>query len=288
MKKVLCIGSAGFIGSAYAKEIQKRGYQVINYDLPECNILDEKTLLRKVQQSDIVIHFAAMADVTVCIKEQDATFETNVRGTYNVAKICAQEYKPLIFISTCCVYGNSLDTVEVEDTTTPQAAEPYAVSKVAGEYILRGMPHLRYCTLRIGTVYGVGMREALFTYITLDRVRREEKIYIDGDGTQSRQLIYIDDLVDGIVRATKKIEEMPNGSIINLCGVESTSALDTMFVSQDVVGKKAIFEHREQRYGQTFHENISTEKAYKLLGWMPKTKFKDGMEYTFRTDPRFK
>jgi nucleoside-diphosphate-sugar epimerase len=138
MKKVLCIGGNGFIGSAYGCELSRHQFEVINYDLPEYSILDEKKLFNMIRQVDIVIHFAAMADITVCIKKLDETFETNVRGTYNVAKLCAQEYKPLIFISTCCVYGNSLDDLETEDYTAPKAAEPYACSKVAGEYILRG------------------------------------------------------------------------------------------------------------------------------------------------------
>lgn len=287
MKKVLVIGGSGFIGSAYSREIENRGFKVINFDLPDHNILDMKDLMFKVRQSDIVIHFAAMANVVECFRQQDETFDVNIRGLYNVAKACCIDYKPLIFISTCCVYGNSLDEVEDEEKTCPKAAEPYAVSKVAGEYILRGMPYLRYTILRIGTVYGPGMREALFTYITLDRILNEEKIFIDGDGSQSRQLIFIDDLVDGICRATEKVEELPNGMVFNLCGIEKTSAIETMRVSEQVVGKQAIYDHREQRYGQTFHENISIERAREFLGWEPTTKFYDGMKYTFKNDPRF-
>ena len=113
MKKVLVIGGSGFIGGAYSKEIQKRGFQVINYDLPEHNILDEKDLLFKVKQADIVIHFAAMANVVECFDMQEETFNVNIRGVFNVARACCSECKPLIFISTCIVYGNSHDDVEV-------------------------------------------------------------------------------------------------------------------------------------------------------------------------------
>jgi nucleoside-diphosphate-sugar epimerase len=289
MKRILCIGGKGFIGSAYCKEIIKHDLDVIPYDLPECNILDENTLRRKIRQVDIVIHFAAMANVVECLKMQDETFDVNIKGTYEIAKVCSQEYKSLIFISTCCVYGNSIGGgVECEYSTSPQAAEPYACSKVCGEYILRGMPDLKYMILRLGTVYGPGMREALFTYITLDGIRRGKKIYIDGDGTQTRQLIFIDDLIDGICKATKKIDEFPNGQMFNLCGLEKTSALDTLYVSEDIAGKKATWEFREQRYGQTFHENISTQRAYRLLNWFPRTTFREGMKYTYENDQRFR
>jgi nucleoside-diphosphate-sugar epimerase len=87
---------------------------------------------------------------------------------------------------------------------------------------------------------------------------------------------------------TEKIDELPSRIVLNLCGKEHTSAMQTVFAAEEVIGRRAIFEHREQRYGQTYHENISIENAKKFIGWEPKTKFKDGMAYTYSTDPRFK
>ena len=288
MKSILVTGSYGFIPSAYVREIRKRGFGVIEYDLPDSNILDVDNLREHIKRADIVIHFAAVADLNESAANQDKNFDVNIRGTYNVASICCQEYKPLIFISTCCVYGNSLDDIQLEEKTAPQAREPYACSKVAGEEILKGMPYLRYMILRIGTVYGPGMREALFTFIALDKVNKGETITIHGDGLQSRQLIFIDDLVDGMARATEHFDGVPNCSIINLCGIEHISALDTMFVAQDVVGKRAMWEHGEQRYNQTWKENVSIERAWDYFRWTPATNFVDGMRFTFKNDKRFK
>ena len=287
--KILLTGADGFIGKRVSDALVKNGHSVFGYDLPDYDITDEEQFKNVIRTFDpgTIIHCAAMADVTKCIVMMDETFECNIRGTYNIAKHCAINDKHMIFISTCCVYGNSLDDLEIEHKTAPQAAEPYAVSKIAGEAIIRGMPNLSYCMLRIGTVHGPGMREALFTYIALDRVKNGKLIYIDGDGEQTRQLVYIDDLVDGIVRATEKGRDL-NGQIINLCGKEKTSALETVLVAEKVVGKAANIQHREQRYGQTFEENISIAHARKLLGWDPKTSFFDGMKKAYELDPRFK
>ncbi len=284
---VLVTGGHGFIGSKYIKEMLLRGHSCYPFDLPNHDILDESDLRHAIGMHDMVVHFAAMADVTVCIKEQLKTFDVNVKGTFNIARMCAEMKKKFIFISTCCVYGNSLDEVEVEDTTQPQACEPYAVSKVAGEALIKGVPHLEYVMLRIGTVYGPGQRDALFTGICLNNLRDDKTIYIDGDGTQTRQLVYIDDLVDGIVKASEKFDEIKFHTI-NLCGEEKTSAVDTVNVAERVAGKKAKREHRGQRYGQTFEENISIEKAKRLLDWVPRRTFEKGMAETFEKDGRYK
>lgn len=287
MKKILVIGGNGFIGGAYMRFMGEAGFNVVSYDLPQ-SILNFYELLKAILDCDMVIHFAAMANIVECFNMQDETFDVNIRGTYNVGKACVLCDKPLIFISTCCVYGNSLDSIEMEFKTAPMAREPYACSKVAGEYILRGMLGLQYMILRIGTVYGPGMREALFTYICLDRILKGQKIYIDGDGLQTRQLIHIDDLICGIASATVKLPKLENGRIYNLCGIEKTSALQTMQVSEHIVCKRAVWEHREQRYGQTMNESISIHKAESELDWTPKIKFIDGMTHTYYNDPRFK
>ena len=285
--RILVTGGSGFIGSKYVLEIEQLGHTCEVFDRPEHDIMDTIDFRLALKDCDLCIHFAAMADVTVCIKEQLQTFNINVLGSFNIGRICAEENKPLINISTCCVYGNSLDEVQNEDTTQPKAAEPYAVSKVAVEALLQGIPNLHYTNLRIGTVYGPGQRDALFTGICFNHLRDDKTIYIDGDGKQTRQLVYIDDLVDGICKATIKHQELKKETI-NLCGIEHTSALDTIDVAEVVTGKKAKREHREQRYGQTFKENISIKKASELLGWKPTRTFLEGMRETYEKDARYK
>lgn len=286
-EKLLVTGGKGFIASAYIREMELCGYECIIYDLPENDILDRIGLRLAIEKADIVVHFAAIADVGICIVEQDKTFDVNVRGTYNIASLCAEYDKKLIFISTCCVYGNSLDRLEDEYTTNYQCKEPYAVSKVAGEAIIKGVPNLQYVIVRVGTVHGEGARNALFTSICLNHLMDDEIIYLDGQGSQQRQLIYIDDLILGIKKITYKFDEVKS-EIFNLCGKEKISAIDCIEVAEKVTGIKATIMTREQRYGQTYRENISIANAKDRLDWIPQISFEEGMKSAWMNDPRWK
>jgi len=289
--KILVTGSNGFIGSAYCKKMRSQGHQIVHYDLPHKDILWTHQMDQdfKDEKPDLVVHFAAMADVNVCYKYQRQTMDVNIIGTYNVAEACVNHGIPLIHTSTCCVYGNSLDKEENEFTTNPQAREPYACSKVACEYILRGMPGLHFVALRIGTVYGVGMRDALFCYIALNNTARGFPVYINGTGEQVRQFVYLDDLIDGYKRVSDcfAVNGIKSGSIFNLCGREAVSVNHVVRVAESITGKKAQTINREERYGETYRENISIDYAQNILGWRPKTPFLDGMNYTFNHDERF-
>lgn len=277
---ILVTGSNGFIGKAFCEKIKGK-FDYVKFDLPQADILkinDWKTL----QDVKMVVHFAAIADLNDSIADQDKNFEVNIRGTYEVAKFCVKRHIPLIFISTCCAYGNSGDEVEFEDSTIPSTIEPYACSKMAGEYILRGMPYLNYVILRIGTVYGPGMRKELFNYIAFNKNINDEPIFVNGDGRQTRNYIYIDDLVEGIYSTVKNFDKVRRQTI-NVCGNESISILDTLRVVQEITGKpyKEINILCENRYGEIQDEHISIEKAEKLLSWKPVVNYDMGMRLTY-------
>ncbi len=279
-----CTGSKGFIGKAFCEEMKTAGHQIIECDLPDKDIRDPFHLL-DIDNADIVVHVAAMADLNDCKANMKDNFETNIAGTFNIADVCRMYNKPLIFISTCCYYGNILDDIAVEFKTAPMCFEPYATSKVAGEAIVRGMPGLEWMILRFGTVYGVGMRPALFTYIALKNIMDNNLFYIDGDGEQTRQFIYLPDLVEAMKLS---VDNFKSNEILNICGDAPISVNDVIEISEVIVGKKADTRNREDRYGQTLRENISIERAEKVIGWKPKTKFANGMIDTYNKDIRFK
>ena len=204
--KILVTGSSGFVGSAFVKYAREKGHKVFEFDLPTKNIL--KNVEPSIQKSDIVVHMAAIADLYETAKDIDKNFDVNIKGTWNVAKACERYDKPLINISTCCVYGDANTRTDNEDKTIPATIEPYACSKMAGEYLLRGFEHLFYANLRIGTVYGPGMRPALFNYVALEKVMKGQVIKINGNGKQTRTYIYIDDLVKGIYQACIRFDKI--------------------------------------------------------------------------------
>ena len=279
--KYLIIGSSGFLGGVFISRIMnsKSTLMFQEFDLPN-DICKINSTIFDEYNFDICVHFAAIANLNDSIADQDKNFKVNIRGTYEVAKFCAKNNIPLVFISTCCVYGDSIDEIEFEESTVPKTREPYACSKMAGEYILHGMPDLQYCILRIGTVYGEGMRKELFNYIVFNKIINDEIIKVNGDGTQERSYIFIDDLIEGIYLACQNFHNI-KGETINLCGSESISVNKTIQIASEITGKSYMAEYDNERYGDFQKEEISIEKAGKLLHWQPKIKYIDGMKRVY-------
>lgn len=272
--KILVTGSNGFIGKRFCNKLKSEGHKVVKFDLPKRNILNRVDIRMVVDSCDMVVHFAAMADLNKSIDFLFDNFNTNVFGTLNVALIAREYEKPMIFCSTCCVYGNHSDKIAIEEKTLPACVEPYARSKVAAENVVIGMPGLQWMIIRPGTVYGPGMRDSLFTQIAFDKIINGKDIDIHGTGKQNRRFIHVDDLVNAFYLATQKFRTK---SIINACGNKKYSVLDVVKIVENIVGKKARLKFVDDRYGQTFNENISIKNAEKLLCWKPEIDFYDGM-----------
>lgn len=273
--KILVTGHNGNIGGEFFN-LLKNKHIVCGYDLPGRDILDYKKLDKYIESCDIVVHFAAIANLNDTAKDIDKNFDVNVKGTYNIAKLCSEHNKKLVFISTCCVYGDT-EGKQREEKTIPQTIEPYACSKMAGEYLIRGF-NLDYVIVRIGTVYGHGTRKELFTNIVIDSAFSGKPFELHGSGEQTRQYIHIKDLIRGINIIMNRFDDV-NKETINLCGDEHISCLDVI----DEVNKyyhvvHKVVEHRKQDF---MKENISIKKM-KKLGYKQEISFKQGIADTIK------
>lgn len=284
--KLLITGNKGHLGSAYQKAVEDE-HTIIGFDLPEDNLAhDDEKLARCIDEVDMVVHIGAIADLNESMAKQYYNYMVNVEATFYIAWLCQQMGKKLIFISTCCVYGNTKDSISTEDITMPVIVEPYTASKMAAESVIKGMTELDYVIVRPGTIYGVNMRKALFTYIALDRISKDQTVLVHGTGLQTRQYICIDDLVAGLVKVTDRFDRLA-GQVFNLCGVEHHSVLDVITVCEQITGKVAEVDFVPGRVGEIMKENISISKAQVALDWEPKTKFSAGMWYVYKHDKRF-
>jgi len=286
--KILVTGSSGFIGRAFCNYAKNHGNTVLKYDLPDCDILNTNQLKKSVADADVCVHFAAIADLYETAKDIKKNFNVNVKGSFGLGILCAEHDTILINISTCCVYGNTEMSPETENLTIPKTIEPYACSKMAAEYLLRGIINLNHVNLRIGTVYGENMRESLFNYVALKKIVNGDIIEVNGDGRQTRNYIYIGDLVRGVYSATTFFYDYPfySGEAVNICGTEETSVNDTIKIAEAVTGKRAKIKRGTRRYGEINHENISIKKARDLFGWFPLVSYREGMEMTYKNDWR--
>lgn len=277
---ILVTGSEGFVGLALRNGLIESGHSVMDFDIPQYNILKLSDLDR-IKHADMVVHSAAIANLNETAADPFKTYETNVRGTYNVAMKCKELNKRLIYISTCCVYGPH-SGMRATESLLPLPIEFYARSKLAGEPIAQ---EARAISLRLGTVYGPGMRDALFNSIVLRSLRDDKPFEVFGDGSASRNYIYIDDLVDAIVSSIDNFDEIyslkSDNRVINLAGDEIINLDDVVEVAEKVTGRKANFKKVDPRDMGDYQEDIVNFLAKRLLFWSPGTNYEDGMRKTW-------
>jgi UDP-glucose 4-epimerase len=200
-EKILVTGGKGFLGAKLVEKLSQ------NHDVDSFDIVDGYELRNlndvriNVAGKASVFHLAAVADLNRSRVNPRETFKVNLEGTWNIAQACKEYGAKLYFASTCCVYGNQ-KAHPVTEESLPNPAEIYACSKLAGESIVKGFHYtygLQYNMMRFATIYGPGTRPALATHIFMGQALRGEPITVHGDGTQTRTLTYIDDLIDSIV-----------------------------------------------------------------------------------------
>ncbi len=282
MAKILITGSDGYIGSKLNLALKEKGYIVEEFDLP-MDICNYEEVDAAVRDKNIVYHLAALAVLKYTDENPEETFKVNVIGTENICRACAKYNVLLNFISTCCVYGEPLETPSREDGLV-NPVDNYAASKLAGEYLIKGWQMskgLRYNILRIGTTYGPSLKPEMRSDMCIPSfiygAIRKEKLLIFGDGFQQRQYIYIDDLIKAMIAvADKGIEN----HILNICGEERVTVRELANMVLNIAGLpfKDYVKFVGNRKMDFVKQDISIAKAKKLLGWRPEVKFAEGLK----------
>lgn len=298
---ILITGAAGFIGSWTAKELARKGYDIIGIDnfndyynpkFKEENLegadipLYRKDIrkfdaLRKIfsdNKIDKVVHLAAMVGVRPSIENPFVYEEVNIRGTLNLLELARQHnIGKFIFASSSSVYGERDKVPFSEDESTNSPISPYAATKKAGELLchtynyLYGMPAI---CLRFFTVYGPSGRPDMAPYKFVDRIASGKGIEMYGDGSTKRDYTYITDVVSGIL---KSIEMDAGYEIINLgCG-NPIELNDFIKAVEKNLGKKAIIRQKEMQPGDVKQTYADISKAKRLLGYNPKIKIDEGL-----------
>lgn len=276
--KILITGGLGYLGSKLVLALKEKGHQVEIFDRPQ-DIGNSVDLRKALVGKDICYHLAAIAEINYTTKHPKETFETNIIGTNSIAQICSEYNVLLNFASTCCIYGNPLETPAKEEGLI-NPSDVYAMSKAAGEYLIKmwGLAKgLRYNILRFGTIYGASikkeMRGDMCIQKFLEAAIKREPIRITGDGGQNRNFIHIDDLIRALVLLTEKGIV---GETINLAGKERISIIQIADYAQAFgAGDKIYTEPRKD----DFHEqDVCLDKAKRLLNWQPEISFDKGIK----------
>jgi UDP-glucuronate 4-epimerase len=303
---ILITGGAGFIGSHLSERLLNQNHFVVCYDnfdkfydedikrknlshalrsdhfkLINADINDKVALHSCFQQHkiDLVFHLAAKAGVRPSIDDPEGYYVTNVLGTLNVLEVMRHNnVKQMLFASSSSVYGNNSKVPFSESDPVDTPISPYAASKKAAELLCHTYHHLYrfniFC-LRFFTVYGPRQRPDLAIHKFTEMILNEQPIPVFGDGSSSRDYTYIDDIVDGLLKAIDKL----NGfEIINL-GESRTITLKRMIETlENFTGQKAERQTLPSQPGDVSLTFADISKAQSLIGYEPKWEFEDGIK----------
>lgn len=311
-KKVLVTGGAGFVGSSTAAHLLKRGDSVVVVDeindyydvrIKEQNlrrlreicpdkgrlaiykgdICDEKFMqdLFEKERPEWICHMAARAGVRPSIQDPYVYIHSNIRGTTHLMEL-SHKYgvKNFVFASSSSVYGGSKSTFFSEDEVVDNPVSPYAASKKACEllaYTYHHLYNLNVTGLRFFTVYGPRGRPDMAPFKFIDRVSRGEELQQFGDGSSSRDYTFIDDIVNGVVRA---IDRPYPYQVFNLGKGSGTSLKEFISIVVKHVGKPANIKVMPDQPGDVPYTCADVSKARDLLGYAATVPFDEGIRRT--------
>jgi UDP-glucose 4-epimerase len=250
------------------------------------DINDEATLIRHMAGSDIVIHLAANTGVAQSVIDPFIDLKTNVIGTFNVLSSAKKTgAKKVIFASSGAPLGEQ--TPPLHENMAPRPQSPYGASKLAGEGYCSAFYNtfgLATVCLRFSNVYGPGSkRKNSVVAKFIKKIINGEPITIYGDGNQTRDFIYVDDLIEAIISCV--FSKNVDGEVLQIATNIETSVSEISNMLTSLAEKKhlklPIIALSEPRLGDVKRNFSDTSKISSLTGWAAKTNLIEGLEKTF-------
>ncbi len=305
MKTYLVTGVAGFIASRVAQMLLEEGHQVVGVDsmndscdvrikqwrvaqlrpqprftFLEGNICDRAAMasLFGAHTFDGVINLAARAGVRYSVENPWIYYETNVTGALVLLELCREHgIRKFVHASSSSVYGDGVDLPYSEDQPTDHPLSPYAASKKASEALCHAYYHLHHIDItvfRYFTVYGPAGRPDMSPLRFVQWIAEGVPLTIYGDGTQSRDFTFVDDIARGTIAGLRPV----GFEVVNLGSDTPVVLLDMIRTLERQLGKPAHLEFQERHRSDVEATWADISKAKRLLDWQPQVSFEAGMQ----------
>ncbi len=293
--RILVTGGAGFIGSNIVDKLLENDHDVVvldnlatgnienikdkNVEYIADSILDDNLNLSDI---DVVIHHAAQINVRTSVDKPIYDGDVNILGTINILeKMRKYDVKKIIFASSGgAVYGEP-QYLPVDEKHPINPMSPYGLSKFCGEEYIKLYSRLygiKYAILRYSNVYGERQDprgEAGVISIFIDKILNNERPTIFGDGTQTRDFVYVGDVCDANLMALK----WKNNETVNI-GTSNETSINKLF---NIIAKELNFKetpiYDKPREGEVYRISLNIDRA-KELGWEPKVSLEEGIKRT--------
>lgn len=300
MAKYLVTGGAGFIGSNLVEALVKTGDKVVVYDdfssgskknvqdykqtevkVVEGDVCDEKALRKAMRGCDFVLHLAGRSSVEASVRAPDETLGVAFQGTLNTLLAARDlKVKRVIYASSCAVYGES-PVLPKEETMLPVPYNPYGASCLMSEELARVFYttyRLETVSLRIFNAYGPRQDPdadhgviARFCAMAL----KDENPSIFGDGKQSRDFVYITDVIEAFRLACTAPKA--EGEVFNIASGSRMSVVGLVTFLGQLLEKEVTADYRDARSADVRHSLAETVKAQEVLGYRPRVSLGEGL-----------
>jgi nucleoside-diphosphate-sugar epimerase len=297
--RALVTGAAGFIGSRLIATLHNLGWDCIGIDrLSDYYPIAEKTAriqhlsnsgikvlsesistgsLAKVGQVDVVFHLAAQPGV----RKSWADFETYTQDNFVASQLVAEFARDsncrIVFASSSSIYGEGIREA-VDEEVKPNPYSPYGVTKAGCELLFKAYSEnfgIPVVALRYFTVYGPGQRPDMAMRRIFESARHATTFNVYGDGSNSRQFTYVDDVVTATIRAAK-IE--PSGFLpINICGGQTITLSEVIELCEQVSGYSIRVNKLQRAAGDVSATHGQSDRAKELLHWEPQIELLEGL-----------
>jgi UDP-N-acetylglucosamine/UDP-N-acetyl-alpha-D-glucosaminouronate 4-epimerase len=305
MAKILVTGAAGFIGSSLVRELCKRGHQVRGIDnlvtgkmenlsdtvdqinFCEGDVRDDKLIRSLCQNVDVVFHEAALPSVPKSVIDPETSHRANVDGTLSVLMAARDSgVRRIVYAASSSAYGES-PTLPKHEAMPVAPISPYAVQKLTGELYMQSFARvyeIETVCLRYFNVFGPGQAAdspysgVLAKFITSMLSGVAPVIY--GDGTQSRDFTYIDNVVQANLLAATALASKVNGKVYNIACGQNYSLIETYYLLSHQIGmhKQPVF--GPPRNGDIQHSLAAIGRAQQDFGYRPRIGFEEGLSRT--------
>jgi len=277
--RVLVTGHTGFIGSNMFRFLEKCAEPVGYSRSTGQNIFNLEQLKKSVKDCDIVYHFAAYAKPAESVLNPVEAIEVNIRGTLNILEACREYDVPLIYPSSCEIYGDS--KVQIREDFPINPPNPYAASKAAADricYTYFKSYNLDVKIVRLFNPYGPNQQLNKIIPTFYFQAVKNEPITVFGDGSDTRDYVFVDDIVRGLWLARK----LAPGEVINLATGKATTNLEVanLIIEMTGSGSEIRFVNYPEIFGNIKNQVGSYEKAKKLVGWEPGVDLREGIRRT--------
>jgi UDP-glucose 4-epimerase len=304
--RFLITGAAGFLGSALANRLARENNTVRGLDdlstgdpntlLPEVHLTrgdinDRPKLWTLLQDIDCVYHLAARVSVPESVLYPREYNQVNVGGTVTLMEAMRDVgVRRVVFISSGAVYGEQ-SAQPLREDATPNPRSPYAVSKLSAEYYIRTIGQLwriEAVTLRVFNAYGPGqhlppVHAPVIPYF-LRQACHNGTLVLHGEGAQTRDYVYVDDVVSAMVTAATA--PGINQKIINIGSGSETSVHDLVNLVLEVTNGKPEVVSNPRNEGGPRRMRADLQTAEQFLGYRPATDLRTGLRLTLENDKR--